>query len=139
MIRLPEEVLVFGRMAAFGLIVGIAYWFIAYEPAGTLLLLGFGAATAVASAILWIRSRAARRTADGWPIGAEPGRIPAPAYAPFFIGVGGGIVALGVAFGPLLVVIGAVVAVIGARLWLEAAMREADPSVVQDEPDSPPS
>jgi hypothetical protein len=139
MIRLPEEVLVFGRMAAFGLIVGIAYWFVAYEPAGTLLLVGFGAATAVAAALLWIRSRGGDEAADGWPTGAEPGRIPAPAYAPFFIGVGAGIAALGLALGPLLVIVGAVMAVIGAWHWLGAAMREADPSVVQDGRDLPPS
>lgn len=135
MMRLPEEVLFFVRIAAFGLIIGVVYWFVAYEAAGTVMLLGFGAASAVASAVLWFRSREAERTADGWPIGRDPGRIPAPAFAPLFVGVGAGTVALGLALGPLLVVIGLAVAVTGARSWLAAAMREADPSVVEDGPD----
>ena len=135
MIRLPEEVLFFARIAAFGLIVGAVYWFVAYEPAGTVMLLGFGVASSVASAILWSRSREAEPTGDGWPIGRDPGRIPAPAFAPLSIGVGAGIVALGLALGPLLVVIGLAVALTGARSWLAAAMREADPSVVGDGPD----
>jgi hypothetical protein len=44
MSRVPEEVLVFARPAAFGLIVGAVYWFVSYERAGTVLLLGFGTA-----------------------------------------------------------------------------------------------
>ena len=134
MIRLSEEVLFFARIAAFGLIVGAAYWFVAYEPAGTVMLLGFGVASSVAAAILWSRSRETAPTGDGWPIGRDPGRIPAPAFAPLSIGVGAGIVALGLALGPLLVVIGLAVALTGARSWLAAAMREADPSGVGDEP-----
>ena len=68
MIRLSEEVLFFARIAAFGLIVGAVYWFVAYEPAGTVMLLGFGVASSVASAILWLRSKEAEPTGDGWPI-----------------------------------------------------------------------
>jgi hypothetical protein len=132
MTRLPEEVLVFARLAAFGLVVGTAYWFISYEVAGSVLLLGFGAATAVASALLWAKSRTTRGAPDDWPIGGDPGRIPAPAYAPFQVGVGAGIIALGLAFGPLLVLTGFVVVAIGARYWLEAAMHEAEASAAQD-------
>jgi cytochrome c oxidase subunit IV len=132
MIRLPEEILVFGRLAAFGLVVGTLYWFVAYETVGTVLLLGFGAATAVASAILWTRSRKAGGAADERQFGSEPGQIPAPAYAPFHVGVGAAIMALGLVFGPLLALTGFVVVVIGARSWLEAAMREADASTAQD-------
>lgn len=139
MIRLPEEVVVFARLAAFGLIVGTVYWFIAYETAGTVLLLGFGIATAVASITLWARTRNAGGEAGGWPLGRDPGPIPAPAYAPFHVGAGAGIVALGVAFGPLLVLPGLVIMVIGARYWLEAAMREADSGAARDPQERPPS
>jgi hypothetical protein len=128
--RFPEEVLVFGRLAAFGIIVGGAYWFVSYEPAGTVLLLGFGVATGVGAVLLWVNARhagpAGRGSAEGGPFLNEPGRIPAPAFAPFHVGAGLGMVALGLAFGPLLVLTGVVIAVIGARYWLEAAMREAD-------------
>jgi hypothetical protein len=139
MIRLPEEVLVLARLAAFGLVVGTVYWFVAYEAAGTVLLLGFGIATAVAALIIWVRSRKPGGAAEGWPLGRDPGPIPAPAYAPFHIGVGAGIVALGLAFSPLLVLTGIIVMVIGARYWLEAAMREADSMAAQDRQGRPPS
>jgi hypothetical protein len=138
-IRVPEEVLVFTRLAAFGLIVGTVYWFVAYEAAGTVLLLAFGIATAVASIILWVRSRKERGETELWLLGKEHGPIPAPAYAPFHVGVGAGIVALGLAFSPLLVLTGLVVMVIGARYWLEAAMRESDSVAPQDRRDGPPS
>lgn len=138
MIRLSEEVLVFARLAAFGLIVGTVYWFAAYEAAGTVLLLGFGTATAFAAVVLWARSRRARGGAEPWPLGGEVGPIPAPAYAPFHIGMGAGIVALGLAFGPLLALTGLVLIVIGARYWLDAAMREADSVAAQDRKGRPP-
>jgi hypothetical protein len=125
MIRLSEEVLVFGRLAAFGLIVGTVYWFIAYEPAGTMLLIGFGLASAVAAALLWAKSRKAADGSHEWPVDGGPARIPSPGYAPFQIGIGAGITALGLATGPLLALAGVVILVIGARYWLEAAMREA--------------
>jgi hypothetical protein len=109
MIRLREEVAVFGRLAGFGLIVGAIYWFVAYEAAGTVLLLGFGIASAVVTAVLWARSRHLRVQAAGGesdgdagagPFSDEPDRIPAPAYAPLIVGIGAGVVALGLAFGP---------------------------------------
>jgi hypothetical protein len=129
--RLSEEVLVFGRLAAFGIIVGVAYWFISYEPAGTVMLVGFGAANAVATVAMWAASRHLPRAGDATdarPFAIEPGRIPAPAFAPFHVGAGLGVIALGLAFGPLVVLTGVVIFVIGARYWLEAAMREADAS-----------
>jgi hypothetical protein len=133
-IRLPEEVLVFARLAAFGLIVGTVYWFVAYETAGTVLLIGFGIAAAVAAAILWAKSRKAGGAAGEWPLGGDPDPIPAPAYAPFHIGLGAAIVALGLAFGPLLLPLGFVILLIGARYWLEAAMGEADARAARDRP-----
>jgi hypothetical protein len=139
MIRLPEEVLVFGRPAAFGLVVGAIYWFVSYEPAGTVLLAGFGIATALAAAILWAWSRNVRGPDDEWPVESEPGPIPAPAFAPFHVAFGATIVALGLAFGPLLLVTGVVILAVGARYWLEAAMHEADASTARDRRGRPPS
>ena len=136
--RIPEEVRVFAGAAAFGLIVGAVYWLVAYEPAGTVLLVGFGIATAVAAVIPWARSEKRGGAADLGLLGAEPGRIPAPAYGPLQIGLGGGLVALGLAFNPLLLLTGLVVMIIGARYWLEAVMREADSVAARDRP-RPPS
>ena len=62
----PQETRVFLLMAAFGLAVGIVYWFLSYEVAGTILLLGFGAATGVIGVRLIVDPGAARvrRAAD---------------------------------------------------------------------------
>jgi hypothetical protein len=57
---MPEEVRFFGRSAAFAIVVGIIYWFVSYETAGTVLLLAFGLAGVIATWLLW---RDARRGA----------------------------------------------------------------------------
>lgn len=135
--RMPEEVLVFTGAAAFGLIVGAVYWLVSYEPAGTVLLVGFGIATAVAAVTPWAKSKKAGGAADLGLLGVEPGRIPAPTYGPLQIGLGGALVALGLAFSPLLLVTGLIVMVIGARYWLEAVMREADSIAARDRREPP--
>jgi hypothetical protein len=125
-----DEAVLFGRLAIFGVVVGVAYWFLTYETAGTVMLVGFGVASAVASISLWAKpSRSA--LAAGLPDGKVPAgwgdeRIPAPAFAPLIVGAGVAITALGLALGPLILPVGVVVALIGGRYWLEAAIREAD-------------
>jgi hypothetical protein len=125
-----DEAVLFGRLAIFGLVVGGAYWFLTYETAGTVLLIGFGVASAVASISMWTkppRSAVAAGLPDGEvPDGWADERIPAPAFAPLIVGAGVAITALGLALGPLILPVGIVVGLIGARYWLEAAMREAD-------------
>jgi hypothetical protein len=125
-----DEAVLFGRLAIFGVVVGVAYWFLTYETAGTILLIGFGVASAVASISLWTkppRSAVEAALPDGEvPAGWADERIPAPAFAPLIVGAGVAITVLGLALGPLILPVGVVVALIGARFWLEAAMREAD-------------
>jgi len=123
-----DEAVLFGRLAIFGLVVGVAYWFLTYEMAGTVMLIGFGVASAVASISLWTkppRSALAAGLPDGeLPAGWADERIPAPAFAPLIVGAGVAITALGLALGPLIVPVGVVVGMIGGRYWLEAAIRE---------------
>jgi Cytochrome c oxidase subunit IV len=125
-----DEAVLFGRLAIFGVVVGVAYWFVSYETAGTIMLLGFGVASAVASISLWAKpSRSALEASllDGEvPAGWADERIPAPGFAPLIVGAGVAITALGLALGPLILPVGFVVAVIGGRYWLEAAMRESE-------------
>ena len=125
-----DEAVLFGRLAIFGLVVGVAYWFVTYETAGTVMLIGFGVASTVASISLWTKPpRSALEAAlpdDEMPAGRADERIPAPAFAPLIVGVGVAITALGLALGLLILPVGVIVAVIGARYWLEAAMREAE-------------
>ena len=51
--------------------------------------------------------------------------MPKPGWAPLQIGVGLGGLALGAAFGPWLAIAGLLVALIGAKGWLDATSDEA--------------
>jgi hypothetical protein len=92
--------------------------------------------------MIWVRSRRAWRTARAsadidradWPFHHDTTRVPAPGYAPFIVGLGAGVGALGLAFGPLLLLSGLIVLLVGARYWLEAAMRETDATAAQERP-----
>lgn len=125
-----DEAVLFGRLAIFGLVVGVVYWFLTYETAGTVLLIGFGVASTLATISLWTappRSALQAGLADGdQPAGGTDERIPAPAFAPLIVGAGVAISALGLALGPLILPIGIVVGAIGGRYWLEAAIAEAE-------------
>ncbi len=124
----PEEVRFFGRIAAYALAVGIIYWFLAYEMAGTALLLGFGVCALFASLVLGHGARDVGTTAGGAdperPFGDESGRLPAPGLAPFGLGFGLSMAALGIAFGPWLVLAGSVLVGWAGLGWLRAAMAE---------------
>ena len=81
-----DEAVLFGGLAIFGLVVGAAYWFLAYETAGTVLLIGFGVASTVATISLWRtppRSALEASLPDGdVPAARHDERIPAPAFRP---------------------------------------------------------
>jgi hypothetical protein len=109
-------------MAVFGLVVGTVYWFLTYEVAGTLLLIGFGIATGVGAAVIVGRAGAPPEAPRE---GASP--IPRPGWAPFGLGLGLGGLALGAVFGPWLAIGGVLLAVAGGWVWLSTAMVEADP------------
>ena len=136
---LSDEAKVFARMSIFGIVVGGAYWFLTYEVAGTVLLLGFGLAAGLATVANVIRSRGA--ASDAGAAGDEvsggesaPGEAvsgeavepyPEPGWAPLIISLGVGGLALGAAFGPWLTLAGLLVAIAGGASWLSAAVREA--------------
>ena len=133
MSSLSDEVRLFGRMATFGLVVGVGYWLLTGERAGTVLLVAFGAASSLAAVALFAGSRRSRRTkrAEGADDpeadeseAVEP--LPEPGWAPLVIAAGIGGLALGGAFGPWLTIAGLLVAVLGGWAWLTAAMREFD-------------
>lgn len=129
MMSLSDEAKVFARMSIFGIVVGGAYWFLTYEVAGTVLLLGFGLAAGLATVANFIRSR--RAASDATVAGgesvpdeaAEP--YPEPGWAPLIISLGVGGLALGAAFGPWLTIAGLLVVIAGGASWLSAAIREA--------------
>jgi hypothetical protein len=136
---MTQEVRLFARMSAFGLIVGAGYWFLTYEAAGTVLLLAFGLAAGIAAVAVYVGARAARRRAAASAGGAnrpaqrraaagevlvEP--VPRPGWTPVGLAIGLGAVALGGAFGPFPAVGGIVIAIVSAWAWLGSAMRETD-------------
>jgi hypothetical protein len=137
---MADEVKLFGRLSLYALVVGTVYWFVSYELAGTVLLLGFGLATGLAFIILFRRDRKVRAERvsarpveeeatgpgpDG-PFGDESGPVPTRSAAPLIVGFGVAVMALGGAFGPWFAITGLVPVLIGAADWLRAANRELD-------------
>ncbi len=139
---LPEEVWFFLRIAAYAFFIGTVYWILTYEAAGTMLLYGFGLAAGFSMLVLGLAARhirgpdqdapegddvagrgAAALEANG-PFGDEGGRIPSPSIAPFAVGFGAAVLALGLVLGPWLIGLGLLVAILGAIQWLAAAQRE---------------
>lgn len=149
---MPEEVRFLGRLAAYGLLIGVVYWFVSYEVAGTVLLLAFGVATGFATIALGLdarrtgRGRGLRRSAVDWfaltntgddpPFGDEPTGVPAGSFAPLEIGLGIAVAGLGLVFGPWLVALGFVPVVIGASIWVGESMAEHRLARASD-PDGP--
>jgi hypothetical protein len=138
---LSSEAKLFGRMAMFGIGVGAAYWFLTYEPAGSMMLTTFGVASGIAAVAIFVGSRRQpkvdRPAADG-PVGvtldgpAEP--VPEPGWAPLGIAIGLGGVALAGPFGPWLAIAGLFLAVRSAKTWLDAAVRETDAARGRERP-----
>ena len=127
-----EEVRYFGRISAYALVVGVAYWFLSYEAAGTMLLIGFGLATGAGFLVLRSGARHAQGAdaaddAAGQPDGPfadESGPVPTRSGAPLAVGFGVAAVALAGAFGPWFIIAGAVPLLLGAADWLRSAEHE---------------
>jgi hypothetical protein len=134
MTRVTNEVRLFGAMATFGLFAGTIYWFVSYEPIGTVLLGGFGLAAAIAGVVVWRQGSVAMTLGVGARHSTSHEPVPAPGWAPFGFAVGAAGVALGAAFGPWLIIAGLLVIVASGRTWLTTAMGEA--AAAQDRTDS---
>jgi len=126
----PGEVRFFLALSAFGIAIGIVYWFVAYETAGTVLLVGFGVATGLIG--LRLLARAGGASDVDRPFLDERGRLPDETLAPFAVGLGVAVAATGVVFGPAPVVLGLLPLAWGARSWLSAARAELDAQVSDD-------
>jgi hypothetical protein len=151
---MPEEVAFFGRSATFGLVIAAIYWFVSYETVGTILLAGFGLASAFAFVVLG-RGRPRPRPHSGplrdavaiavggdsreQPFEDEGGAVPVASAAPFEIGAGLALVGLGLVFGVWFVLAGVLPIAFGAIDWLGSVGRESllARRVVRDEPPPP--
>lgn len=135
-VRSPVEARVFQSIAVLAVVVGIVYWFVSYEPAGTLLLIGFAVASGLIGLLLasagsdWRGTGAAetgaRQRDPERPLLDERGRIPSPTLAPFAVGVGASIALLSLVFGPAPLLVGLLPFAWGAVDWLRRARAELD-------------
>jgi len=112
---------VFLASGTFLLVSDAIYWFVSYEPAGTVLLLGTGLATYVMATYAWLRVRRSddlvedRGDADPGEGAGEPvASFTMDSPWPLVFGIGVAVVAGGLVFGPALLVLGAILVVIGA-------------------------
>lgn len=132
-LRSPTEARVFQGIALLAAIVATIYWFVSYEAAGTLLLLGFAVASGVIGLLLanagsdWRASASRRRSYDpDRPFLDERGRIPSPTLAPFAVGIGAAVALLSLVFGPAPLLVGVLPLAWGAADWLRRASAELD-------------
>jgi hypothetical protein len=131
---MAEEVRFFGRLSLYALIVGAIYWFVSYEAAGTVLLIGFGLATGTAFIVLRRGEPRASRQGEAaeaafpgrpdGPFGDESAPVPTRSAAPLVVGFGVAVMALAGAFGPWFLLTGAIPFLLGAIDWLRSANRE---------------
>ncbi len=111
---------VFLASGTFILVSDVIYWFVSYEPAGTVLLLGTALATYVMAAYAWLRSRRSADPVEDTP-DADPGAAagePITSFTmdspwPLVFGIGIAVLASGFVFGPALLALGAIVCVAG--------------------------
>jgi hypothetical protein len=142
----PQEIRFFLVIAGWGLLTGIVYWFVSYEPAGTVLLLGLAAAGGlIAVRLIAVRRAGAARARtsadtelDPWredasaggtggidrPFDDPRGVIPDPTLAPFAVGLGAALIATGPVYGLATVAVGALPLLWGTVAWLAAARGE---------------
>jgi hypothetical protein len=128
---LTAEAKLFARMAIFGIVVGVVYWFLTYETAGSVMLTTFGLASGIAGLAIFLGSRnRAERAGGAMLVGrtleGEADAIPRPGWAPLGIAIGLGGVALAGAFGPWLAIAGLFLFIRSAKAWVDATVRETD-------------
>ncbi|MFL5680743.1 MAG: hypothetical protein ACJ77B_09095 [Chloroflexota bacterium] len=148
----PQEARFFALLSAFGLIVAVVYWFVSYETAGTVLLVGFGLATGVMALRLildpssrFVRRRArdddaAEREGPGGGTGDvdrpfldEAGRLPDETIAPFAVGLGVALAATALIFGAAPAIVGLLPFLWGAWAWLSGADAELEAQELSDD------
>jgi len=141
---MTDEAAIMLRVSLFGFVSGIVYWFVSYEPLGTVALLLLGAGPGFAGLILVQERRrqgggtesrgdTLRRLAGVPPLdppGPEDKRdddlgvLPLPTIWPFATSLGLAIMLTGLIYGLWLIVLGGGIAAYGTWGWLAAINRE---------------
>jgi hypothetical protein len=145
---MPEEMRFMMRSAVYSIFIGIVYWFVSYEAAGTVFLLGAGLAAGVMFGAIYYEWRQSGHRLRGpfwrWinlpPAEAESGttdetgRLPRPTIAPISAGLGVALLALGLVFGIWMALAAIVPLVVAMRAWIKdssaeyRAVEAADPA-----------
>jgi Cytochrome c oxidase subunit IV len=135
----PPEARFFLLILGWAGALGIVYWFVSREVAGTALLVGLALASGLISIWLVRARRQTRRRASAGatsvvdrPFLDESGRLPDPTLAPFAVGLGIALAVLGPVFGFAPVAVGVVSLLWGASMWLSAARDELDAEGVEE-------
>ena len=137
---MPEEVRFFGRLGAWGVLVGTGYGVLTQEVVGTVALVAFGIGAGFLAVVFGANVRRTGRgmTGEGplrWvglpsrerdesPFGDETARIPSRSLAPLEMGLGIALASLGLVFGPWLYLAAALPIVAGVRDWVRGAVEE---------------
>ncbi len=143
---MPEELRFMLRSAFYSTFVGIAYWLLTREVAGTVLLLFVGlSATVMFGALLYEWRRAGHRLQGPfwrWALlppadleshtTDESGRLPRPTLAPLSGAVGIALLSLSLVFGIWMALAAIVPLLAGLRGWLRDVMAEYD-AVARDQ------
>jgi hypothetical protein len=134
----PEEMRFLLRAGGYGVGIAAIYWFLSQEPAGTVLMAGFGLASLALLAVVWLERR--RR---GWQLTGRPWRwallppadedtgltderavLPSSSLAPITLALGVALAALGFVFGPWLLAAAVIPLLLGIRGWVIEAGAE---------------
>jgi hypothetical protein len=137
----PPETRFFLLIFGWAGVLGVIYWFVSHEVAGTALLAGLALASGLISIWLIRARRQSKRRASAEagvttgvdrPFLDESGRLPDPTLAPFAVGLGIALAVLGPVFGVAPVAVGVVSFLWGASMWLAAARDEFGAEEVED-------
>ena len=102
----------FGFAGLFGIAIGVVYWFITYEPFGTVLLVLMGVATLIMGYVVWRRTSGKRFPEDAETIsyaddaGDEIGYFSGGSLWPFVMAIGVVVGVEGLIYGVWLLVAG---------------------------------
>lgn len=135
---MPEEMRFLLRAGTYGIGISIVYYFLSQEPAGTVLMLGFGLASVALLAVLWWERRRRGWRLDGpvwrWALLPPPDEnggftdelamAPGSSLAPVTLALGMALAALGLVFGPWLLAAAVVPLIVGVRGWIAEAGAE---------------
>jgi Cytochrome c oxidase subunit IV len=140
---MTDEAAVWLRICAFGLVASAIYWFVSYEPAGTVALLVFGLGPGAAGLVLYHHQRATAPS-ESWTdqlrrfagLAKDPaqgpaelqsddlGVVPGPSIWPFLLSLGLTVAVTGLAFGLWLLLLGSAMLVQSVAGWLATINQE---------------